>query len=104
MNTFEERAKALAHAAELVERVNEENRNFESVAELLYYHDPQELADELVTAYFELTNFACSTTEDNSRLGSTLYVLRSVYEAFAKMQNSAEPTVVLKVKDTSKAI
>lgn len=105
MNTFEDRAKALAHAAELVEKANEKNRNFESIAELLKCNHPQDIADDLLEVYFEFVYLMSEVDNYECKfIGDPLYMLKDVYLAFAKVQTSDEPTVVLKVKDTSKAI
>lgn len=106
MNNSEERAKALAHATELAEAVNKDERNLEGIAELLRYSHPEEIADNLLKIYFEFTNAICSNSDvcGHPGTGYALCILKDVYEAFAKMQKPTEVPIVLKVESTSKSI
>lgn len=101
MNNTEKRAEALAQAAELVRKANESGHNLEGIAELLQYNHPEEIVDDLLKAYFELSQFITNAREDCSCMGSSLYTLREVYWAFAKMLKPTETPIVLKVGDLS---
>lgn len=68
------------------------------------YNDPEEIVGDLLKIYFEFTQSMCNSGENHSFMGGALYTLRSLYEAFAKMQATGAPTVILQVKDAPKAI
>jgi hypothetical protein len=88
-------AKKINEARELAERTNKFSYNWSPLVQLLGWLDePQNIAEDLLYVYFEFTALLAEKGQDyglvKERLSSSLYHLRTLYEALQGMNNKEE--------------